>query len=254
MAGQIKLIVSGVGRVGRLVRELAQADPAIELVAVVARGDAPNVKEADLKGADALVDFTHGDNVLDVVAAVAAAGGGVRVVTGTSGWGDDEARVRELVRAHRLYFLYGANFALGTALFTRVVGGAATMFNAVGDFDAAVFEVHHRHKRDMPSGTAKKLAAAILARFDAKKRVLYGTSPAAVAPDQLHIACLRLGENKGYHEVRFDSPDEVVTISQQTRDRGAYARGALAAVKWLMRQDEPGYYTFDDVVEDILHG
>jgi 4-hydroxy-tetrahydrodipicolinate reductase len=250
------LLVHGVGRVGRLVLERAQADPDFAVAATVDASGAADFRElgrVDLAAVDAVVDFSHASAVEPLVRAVAAAGR-VRLVSGTSGWEKDEGRVRELVAAHGLYFLHGANFAVGTAAFMRLVGLAAELFDRAGGFDAAVWEVHHRHKKDMPSGTARKLAASLVARLGAKTRVLYGHAERAPEPDELHVGCLRLGDDKGFHEVVFDAPGEVVRLSQQTRDRGAYADGALRAVKWLMARKEPGYYTFDDVMEDTLYG
>jgi 4-hydroxy-tetrahydrodipicolinate reductase len=253
----VRLLVHGVGRVGRLVLALAKADPELEVAAAVdadGAGDYRELEEVDLAGVDAIVDFSHASAVEALVRSVAAAEGRVRVVTGTSGWEKDEGRVRESVARRGLYFLHGANFAVGTAVFMHLAGVAAEIFERAGGFDAAVLEIHHRHKKDMPSGTARKLAAALAERLASKKRVLYGHAERAIAPEELHVGCLRLGDNKGFHEVYFDAPGEVVRLSQQTRDRGAYASGALLALKWLMARVAPGYYTFEDVMEDKLYG
>lgn len=254
----IKLIVHGLGKVGALVRSHAEADGAFDVVCAVdaenADADFAAAGEAPLADADVIVDFSHADALAGLLEAVAAADPRPRVVVGTSGWEGDEARVRQIVRDARLFFLYGANFSVGTAIFMRLANVAAELFDRAGGFDVALLDVHHRHKKDMPSGTAKKIAAAVLERTTSKARILTGVVDRAIAPDELHVNCLRLGENKGYHELYFDAPSEVVRLSQQTRDRGVYAAGALAAAKWLMRQHEPAFYTFDQALEDILYG
>jgi 4-hydroxy-tetrahydrodipicolinate reductase len=254
----MKLVVHGLGKVGTLVRSYAEADAGVDVVAAVdaesAGADFATPAEAPLAEAQVIIDFTHADAVAGLVEAVAAANPGVRVVVGTSGWEGDEERVRHVVRDAGLFFLYGPNFSLGTAIFMRLANVAAELFDRAGGFDVAVLDVHHRHKVDMPSGTAKKMAAAVLERTAAKARILTGVAERPIAPDELHVNCLRLGENKGYHELYFDAPSEVVRLSQQTRDRGVYAAGALTAAKWLMRQREPAFYTFDQALEDILYG
>lgn len=258
MPRRLKIIVHGLGKVGRKVRDLAAADAEVEVVATIdaAAPDATarDLTAAILDGADVVVDFTRGDAVLPLVETVARAGGNVRVVSGTSGWQNDEARVREVVARSGLYFLYGANFSLGTALFARAVAFAADIFGRAGAFDVALRDVHHRHKADMPSGTALHLARAILAHFPEKKEVVTGHAAGPLGREQLHVTCLRVGENLGFHEVVFDASAEVITISHQTRDRGAYAAGALRAAKWLARRAEPGFYTFDQLVEEMLYG
>ncbi len=254
----IKLIVHGLGKVGALVRSRAEADADLDVVCAVdgesADADFAALAEAPLDKAEVIIDFTHADAVAPLVEAVAAANPRARVVVGTSGWEGDEDRVRQIVRDAGLFFLYGANFSVGTAIFMRLVNVAAELFDRAGGFDVGVLDVHHRHKRDMPSGTAKKIAAAVLERSAAKAKILAGVADRAIAPDELHVNCLRVGENKGYHELYFDAPSEVVRLSQQTRDRGAYAAGAVAAAKWLMRRREPAFYTFDQALEDILYG
>ncbi|NIT36037.1 MAG: 4-hydroxy-tetrahydrodipicolinate reductase [candidate division Zixibacteria bacterium] len=254
----VKLIIHGLGKVGKLVRSYAQEDADVDVVATVdaesADAEVAELTEAILTEAEVIIDFTHGDAVPRLVETVAAFKPQVRVVVGTSGWEGDEDRVRQVVRDAGLFFLYGANFSVGTAIFMRLANVAAELFDRAGGFDVAVLDVHHRHKKDMPSGTAKKIAAAVLERTASKASILTGIAERPIAPDEIHVNCLRLGENKGYHELYFDAPSEVVRLSQQTRDRGVYAAGALTAAKWLMRQREPAFYTFDQALEDILYG
>lgn len=254
----MKLLVHGLGKVGALVRSYAEDDAEVEVVGAVdaesAAADFATLAEAPLAEAEVVIDFTHGNAVLSLVETVAAVNPRVRVVVGTSGWEGQEESVRRIVRDAGLFFLYGANFSVGTAIFMRLANVAAELFDRAGGFDVAVLDVHHRHKKDMPSGTAKKIAAAVLERTATKTKVLTGITERPIAPDELHVNCLRLGENKGYHEVYFDAPSEVVRLSQQTRDRGVFAAGALTAAKWLMRQREPAFYTFDQALEDILYG
>lgn len=254
----LKLIVHGLGKVGTLVRSRAEADAAFDVVCAVdaenAEAEYASARDAPLAGADVIIDFSRADALAGLLEAVAAADPRPHVVVGTSGWERDEEHVRQIVRDGRLFFLYGANFSVGTAIFMRLANVAAELFDRAGGFDVAVLDIHHRHKKDMPSGTAKKIAAAVLERTASKARILTGVAERPIAPDELHVSCLRLGENKGFHELYFDAPSEVVRLSQQTRDRGVYAAGALAAAKWLTRQREPAFYTFDQALEDILYG
>lgn len=254
----IRLLIHGLGKVGKEVRSRAEADEDLAVVGAVDEevcdAEFATLAEAPLAEADVVIDFSHGDAVLGLVEAAAAVDSPPRLVIGTSGWGSDEDRVRGVVLERGLFLLHGANFSVGTAVFMRLANAAAELFARAGGFDVALLDVHHRHKQDMPSGTALKIAEAVAERTASKSGILTGGGDRPVAPDELHVASLRVGENMGYHELIFDAPGEVVRLSQQTRGRDVYAAGAIAAAKWLMRREEPAFYTFDQVLEDMLYG
>jgi 4-hydroxy-tetrahydrodipicolinate reductase len=246
------------GKVGKEVRRCAEAD---EDLAVVGAVDETNddvefaaLAEAPLRDVDVVIDFSGGDAVLALVEAAAAADPSPRLVVGSSGWGGDEKTVRRIVLERDLSFLHGANFSIGTAVFMRLADAAADLLARAGGFDVALLDVHHRHKKDMPSGTALRIAAAVAESTAEKTGILTGTADRPIASDELHVACLRVGENMGYHELIFDAPGEVIRLSQQTRGRDVYAVGAILAAKWLMRREEPSFYTFDQALEDMLYG
>jgi 4-hydroxy-tetrahydrodipicolinate reductase len=246
------------GKVGKEVRARARADEGFAVVgAVDVENDAAEFAtfaEAPLDDVDMVIDFSGGDAVLALVEAAAAADPSPRLVVGSSGWGGDEGKVRRGVFERGLFFLHGANFSVGTAVFMRLANAAAELFARAGGFDVALLDVHHRHKKDMPSGTALKIAAAVAERTAEKSGVLTGVADRPISSDELHVASLRVGENMGYHELIFDAAGEVVRLSQQTRNRAVYAAGAIMAAKWLMRQKEPAFYTFDRALEDMLYG
>jgi 4-hydroxy-tetrahydrodipicolinate reductase len=115
-----------------------------------------------------------------------------------------------------------------------------------GDLDAYVLEHHHRHKADAPSGTARRLAEAVLAGFPEKKAWTLGTP----APGELGIAVIRAGAEFGTHTVGLDGPAETLTLTHQARSRAVFAQGALRAARWL--RGRKGFHTFDAYARDIL--
>jgi len=253
----LKLIINGFGKVGQEVKLKAEQDSAWNIIAVV-DPTMPSASHQELvteilTQSDVIIDFSHGNAILPLVQRIATYAPHVRLVLGTSAWNQDSEAIRKLVSDHGLFFLYGANFSIATALFMHLVRHASTLCNAFPGFDPSLLDIHHRHKKDMPSGTAKVIAQDIVDRTDSKNTILYGMEDRAIRPEELHVSCLRTGENKGFHQVTFDSMDEVVTLSQQNRDRGAYALGALQAGQWLMQQTTPGFYTFDDCINKTLN-
>ena len=118
-------------------------------------------------------------------------------------------------------------------------------------FLSKVFEVHHKHKRDHPSGTAlmlgkgiaegknKTLYRLIGKKFLNKKSFPYGT--------KINFNSLRKGEVIGEHEVKFSSGKEIITLNHEAFDRALYSEGALTAAKWLMNK-KPGLYSMRNVL------
>lgn len=252
---KINLLIHGYGKVGRLVHKYAQMGEIFNVVGTVGREEDvtySSIMEADLNEVEVIIDFTNGEALLNLFQYIKSHKPSIKIVVGSSGWAQEEENIKKSVKEIGMYFLYGANFSIGTALFMQTVNFASELFNKFVSYDVSLLDIHHRHKLDMPSGTAKKIAFGILNKFTRKNKILYGMSDKPIENNELHVNCLRVGENMGFHEVTFDSAEEVVKISQQTRDRGAYAEGALSAAKWLFEQTEPGYYTFDSYINGLL--
>ena len=168
---------------------------------------------------------------------------GTDLVVGTTGWAipDLEARIRG-----RIAVLTSPNFSLAVALMARlslVLGRFAALDP---DLDPFISDHHHRLKADAPSGTAKRLAAAVLAGCPRKTGWTMGT-PAA---DQLSVSVLRAGAEFGAHTVGLDGPAEVLELTHRARTRAVFARGALLSARWV--RGRKGLFTFDDCAKEIL--
>jgi 4-hydroxy-tetrahydrodipicolinate reductase len=123
------------------------------------------------------------------------------------------------------------NFSTGVVLFEALVAQAARLFAGQRDFGAWLHEAHHAMKKDAPSGTALKLKKSMEdAGYD---RVI-------------DVSATRAGQMPGTHTVGFDGPSEAVTLVHTARDRGAFARGALTAARWV--QGKAGWFTMQDVL------
>ena len=236
-------LVGAAGRTGRAVLVACQADREVRCVAALASGTSAHLGRdaGELAGvgaigvplaselacsADVLVDFS-------VPAACArwaslAAERGIPFVTGTTGLGEDEEAALRTA-ACRIAVVRSPNMAPGVNLLLRLVHRAASVLGT--EHDVSVLDVHHRHKRDVPSGTALALAREVEAARGA-------------APP---IRSLRIGGRPGDHTVHFASEDETLALSHATHDRRVFARGALLAARWV-QQREPGLYDMQDVL------
>ena len=225
-----KLALVGYGRMGRLVEELAPAhgfEVALRLDEFNNQAAAGITRE-NFDGVDVAIDFSIPDAVADN--AVRIAGLGVPLAIGTTGWLDQLDRVRAVVERHGAALVYGANFSIGVNAFYRVVGAAARAFAAQGDYDAFLYEAHHKYKKDAPSGTALRL-------LDVVREAGYARS--------VDVATQRSGQFPGIHEIGFDSAADTIRVSHAARNREGFASGSLKAARWIMGQR--GVYEFSQV-------
>ncbi len=142
--------------------------------------------------------------------------------------------------------LRAANFSIGVAVLTRLVTQAAALLST---WDLDIVDIHHRHKRDAPSGTALRLAHAAESGLGrARSHVTqehHDGSPRP--PNTIGFASVRAGSVVGEHDVLFHTEGERLTLTHQASDRGIFARGALQAARWL-RNQPPGLYDLDDML------
>ncbi len=225
-----KLALVGYGRMGRLVEELAPAhgfEVALRLDEFNNQAAAGITRE-NFDGVDVAIDFSIPDAVADNAVRIAELG--VPLAIGTTGWLDQLDRVRAVVERHGGAVVYGANFSIGVNAFYRVVGAAARAFAAQGDYDAFLYEAHHKYKQDAPSGTALRL-------LDVVQEAGYARS--------VDVATQRSGQFPGIHEIGFDSAADTIRVSHTARNREGFASGSLKAARWIMGQR--GVYEFSQV-------
>lgn len=201
---------------------------------------------AALAGADVLIDFTFHTVAPANVAAARATG--KAVVIGTTGLTDEEAAaVRDA--AAGVPVVWAPNMSLGMNLLFEMVRKAATMLGP--EYDAEIVEVHHRRKKDAPSGTALRLGEKVAeGRGRAFRDVavfgregIVGERPAG----QIGIHAVRSGDVVGDHTVSFATDGERVELTHRATSRAAFANGAMKAALWVAGR-QPGLYDMRDVL------
>lgn len=181
------------------------------------------------RGVDVAVDFSTAESVTTNVPALAARG--INLVLGTTGWSRHEADLRKAVADAGIGIVVAPNFSTGVVLFEALVARASELFAPQSDFGAFVHEAHHSAKKDAPSGTALLLQKAM---------------EQAGFSRPIDVSATRAGFIPGTHTVGFDGPAETITLTHTARDRTAFARGALAAAKWIVGRR--GWFTMRDVL------
>jgi 4-hydroxy-tetrahydrodipicolinate reductase len=199
----------------------------------------------DLGGANVAIDFSRPELSLRALNVCRAAR--VPIVIGTTGHGAEfEARVAAAARD--IAVLVAPNTSLGVAVAQALVRIAAEALPA--EFDIEIFEAHHKHKVDAPSGTALALAdsAARARGLDPHADTLTGRSgQAARRAGEIGIASIRAGDIVGTHTVLFAGTGERLTIGHEATDRSIFALGAVRAAAWLAAQ-KPGRYSMANVL------
>lgn len=237
----------------RLSGALAAADDAhIGHDAGVVAGTAPvaisitSDPERALEGADVAIDFTlpaasleHARRCLSLK---------VPLVIGTTGH-DEQARAEITRIAGGLPVVMAPNMSLGVNLLFKLAELGARALDA--EYDIEIFEAHHRHKVDAPSGTALGLGRAVAqGRGTTLEKVAEYSRHGATGPRRkgaVGFSVMRGGEIVGDHRVFFAGPGEQIELAHHAQDRSGFARGALAAARWVAGRP-PGLYSMMDVL------
>ena len=171
-----------------------------------------------------------------------------KVIIGTTGFTKKE---EDLIKkyAKKIPILKAGNMSLGINLLMYLTEIASSSLG--NNFLSKVYEVHHKHKKDHPSGTALMLGKGIAVgknkdfykmignKYFNKKTFPYGK--------KINFNSIRKGETVGEHEVKFSSGKEIITLNHEAFDRALYSEGALTAAKWLMSK-KPGLYSMRNVL------
>jgi 4-hydroxy-tetrahydrodipicolinate reductase len=193
-----------------------------------------------------LVEFTAPEATLEHLRLAAAAG--ARAVVGTTGLsGPQREEIAALAR--RMAIVLAPNFSIGV---TVALQALALMAKALGDdYDVEITEIHHRYKKDAPSGTALRLAEVVAEALgrDLGKVAVHGRHglPGERTAKEIGMFSLRSGDVVGEHTVSFGTLGERLELTHRAHNRDTFARGALRAARFVAGR-APGLYSMQDVV------
>ncbi len=212
----------GHGKMGHIIEEVAR-ERGHEIVCIIDKDNGGDIDSPAFVSADVAIEFSTPKTAADNVRK--ALEHGVNVVCGTTGW-DVQAIINQgLTSSHG--FIWSSNYSLGVNLLFALNRRMAAMMTPYPDYSPSITEIHHIHKQDAPSGTAKTLAEELL-------------------PLQCPVESIREGEVAGIHEVRWDSEMDTLTIRHEAKSRKGFAIGAVIAAEWI--QGKKGFYTMQNVL------
>ena len=253
---RINLAITGcMGRMGQQLIKSTKADKNFKLIALTENriinrkisGIKPSLNtEQAFKKVNLIIDFTTPKCTFEVLKIASKLN--KKVVIGTTGFTKKEENLIKKF-SKKISILKAGNMSLGINLLMYLT--EITSKSLGKNFLSKVFEVHHKHKKDFPSGTALMLGKGIAVGRNknfysllGKKYLNKKTFPYS---NKINFNSLRKGEIIGEHEVKFSSGKEIITLKHEAFDRALYSEGALSAAKWIMRK-KPGLYSMRDLM------
>ena len=253
---KINLSISGcMGRMGQQLIKSSKRDKNFKLISLTENkainkkisGINPTTNNTEaFKKADVIIDFTVPKCTIEILKIASKLK--KRVVIGTTGFSKkDEILIKKFAR--KIPILKAGNMSLGVNLLMYLTEIASKSLGK--NFLSKIYEVHHKHKIDYPSGTALMLGKGVA---DGKNKNLnnlmgkkYLNKKSFPYSKKINFNSIRKGEVIGEHEVKFSSGKEIVTLNHESFDRALYSEGALTAAAWLMSK-KAGLYSMRDLL------
>ena len=253
---KISLAITGcMGRMGRQLIKSSNSDKIFKLVTITENkkvkkkinGITPVMNsENALKNVDLIIDFTTPKCTLEILRIASKLK--KKIVIGTTGFSKKEEMLIKKY-SKKISILKAGNMSLGVNLLMYLT--EITSRSLDKKYLTKIFEVHHKYKKDYPSGTALMLGKGVAVgknkdfykligkKLLNKKSFPYGK--------KINFNSLRIGKIIGEHEVKFSNGKEVITLNHEAFDRTLYSEGALTAAKWLINK-KPGLYSMRDLL------
>ena len=224
----MKIALIGYGKMGHMIESIAR-ERGHEIVSIIDQNNLYEFESNAFASADVAIEFTTPQTAADNI--LRAWEAGVPVVCGTTGWNIDAMRQEAIEReGDGIGLMWSSNYSIGVNILFALNRQLAKFMEAYPEYTPHMTEVHHIHKLDAPSGTAKTLQEAI-------------------GDDRLKIKdieSIREGEVAGIHTVVWDCEIDTISISHSAKSRKGFALGAVIAAEWM--KGKTGWHDFSEVI------
>ena len=224
----MKIALIGYGKMGHMIESIAR-ERGHEIVSIIDQNNLDEFESNAFASADVAIEFTTPQTAADNI--LRAWKASVPVVCGTTGWNIDAMRQEAIGReGDGIGLMWSSNYSIGVNILFALNKQLAKFMEAYPEYTPHMTEVHHIHKLDAPSGTAKTLQEAI------------GDDRLAIKD----IESIREGEVAGIHTVTWDSEIDTISISHSAKSRKGFALGAVIAAEWM--KGKTGWHDFSEVI------
>ncbi len=230
---------------GQALVACAMENPSLDLAGTIEAGDPLDA----ISSCDAVIDFTHADATLPALDKCVELG--KIIVIGTTGHSSD-VRNKIYDAAKKTPVIFSPNYSVGVNTLFWLTKKAAEILGP--DYDAEVIEIHHRLKKDAPSGTARRLVEVLdeVRGLDYEKDTRHGRvgMPGERTQSEVGVHAVRGGDVVGDHTVLLATPGDRLELIHRASSRETFARGALRAAIWARESmnNKPGLYDMQDVL------
>jgi 4-hydroxy-tetrahydrodipicolinate reductase len=224
----MRIALIGYGKMGHMIESIAR-ERGHKIVSIIDQNNLDEFESNAFASADVAIEFTTPQTAADNI--LRAWKAGVPVVCGTTGWNIDAMRQEAIGReGDGIGLMWSSNYSIGVNILFALNKQLAKFMEAYPEYTPHMTEVHHIHKLDAPSGTAKTLQEAI------------GDDRLAIKD----IESIREGEVAGIHTVSWDSEIDTISISHSAKSRKGFALGAVIAAEWM--KGKTGWHDFSEVI------
>ena len=243
---KLKVVIYGSkGRMGQALITATRENSSLELAGTIDAGESLD----SINNCDAVIDFTHAEATLPALRKCIELG--KIIIIGTTGHSND---VRKAISeaSSKIPVVFSPNYSVGVNTLFWLTKKAAEILGP--DYDAEVIEVHHRLKKDAPSGTARRLVEVLddVYSLDYEKDTRHGRSgmPGERTRKEVGVHAVRGGDVVGDHTVLLAAPGDRLELTHKASSRETFARGALRAALWARdsKKGLPGLYDMQDVL------
>lgn len=240
----MKILLLGYGKMGKAIEQKSLQE-GYDIVAKIDSSADWEMFLQNRKAVDVAIEFTTPKSAPENIRNCFREN--LPVVCGTTGWeSEKESIIRECHDQNKTLFT-APNFSLGVNILFMLNRYLAAIMAKTQHYDVMIEEIHHIHKMDAPSGTAKALAQDIINLIQWKNQ---WTNSESNKKTDLTIISKREDEIPGTHIIRYESAIDDIELKHTAKNRLGFAHGALLAAKWI--KNKTGYFTMDDLMNDLF--
>lgn len=247
----MNIALVGYGKMGKQIETILKQKGVEKIVRIdkfSKEADFVEINGNSLKEINVVIDFSNAEGVIDNIKKYVEYR--VNVVMGTTGWYDKMEDVKNII-GENIGFIWSGNFSLGVNIFFRIIRESAKLINKFSDqYDILSYELHHKEKKDSPSGTALMIGKVLLDEISKKREIITDKLDRKIQDNEIHIASVRGGYIPGTHTVLFDSIADTIELTHIARSREGFAIGAIKAAEWIY--GKKGFFNIDDFMNDIF--
>lgn len=227
----MKIVLIGTGKMGQAIEQLA-VSRGHEIVLKLNYENIDSFSNEDLKVADVAIEFTRPDAATGNLKRCLDAN--IPVVCGTTGWHDELNHITKLFIDNNGALVYASNFSVGVNMMFELNRILAKWMQSHNEYSVSLSEIHHTHKLDKPSGTAVTLANGIIENNEAYTKWTLDKHQ----DNAIYIDAMREPDVVGTHDVKWESPIDIIQLHHHAKSRDGFALGAIHAAEWIIGKKE----------------